>query len=153
MVKCSYQIDGLVQQHLVEGHCKSTVDMMSVEKCHTDDSADKMEVRQVVGIDARIRVDLQRVNVLTRVQEQAVVRVQHLVGQQVEPLPRHAPVIESVLPLELDHQSFAEVFRTHFDDLSVRLFEDLLSTHLQSAVPGSWLQRGELGSENFDFGY
>lgn len=38
-------------------------------------------------VDSRVRVYLQCVNVITGVLEQAVVRVQHLMGQQVEPLP------------------------------------------------------------------
>ena len=42
------------------------------------------------GVDGGVGVNLQRVDVVTGILEQAVVRVQHLMGQQVEPLPvRH----------------------------------------------------------------
>ncbi len=38
-------------------------------------------------VDSRVRVDLQCVNVITGVLEEAIVRVQHLMRQQIEPLP------------------------------------------------------------------
>lgn len=38
-------------------------------------------------VDSRVWVYLQRVNVITGVLEQAIVRVQHLMRQQIEPLP------------------------------------------------------------------
>lgn len=38
-------------------------------------------------IDSRVRVDLQCVNVIAGVLEQAVVGVEHLMRQQIEPLP------------------------------------------------------------------
>lgn len=38
-------------------------------------------------VDSRVRVDLQCVNVITGVLEQAVVGVEHLMRQQIEPLP------------------------------------------------------------------
>ncbi len=40
-------------------------------------------------VDSGVGVYLQRVNVITGVLEQAVVRVQHLMRQQIEPLPAH----------------------------------------------------------------
>lgn len=54
---------------------------------HSDEAADELEVLEVVGVDVGRRVDLQTVVVLARVLEQAVHRVQNLVGQQEEPLP------------------------------------------------------------------
>ena len=38
-------------------------------------------------VDSRVGVYLQRINVITRVLEQAVVWVQHLMRQQIKPLP------------------------------------------------------------------
>lgn len=38
-------------------------------------------------VDSRVGVDLQCVNVITGVLEQAIVRVEHLMRQQIEPLP------------------------------------------------------------------
>lgn len=53
-------------------------------------------------VDSRVRVYLQRVNVVTGVLEQAVVRVQHLMGQQVEPLPaQRTPQTET--PVSSEH--------------------------------------------------
>ena len=127
--------------------------MMPMEDGHSYDSAHKVEVGQMIGIDARIGVNLKRVNVLPRVQEQSVVGVQHFVGEQVEPLPRHAPVVESVLSLELDHQSLAEILRSHLNNLAVRLFKDFLATHFKSAVSGCGLQCGKFSSQDFDFSY
>lgn len=67
--------------------------MVSVENSHTDDAADKVEVGEVVWIDSRIRIDLQSVYVFAGVKEEPVVRVEHLVAQQVEPFSGHASVI------------------------------------------------------------
>ena len=41
--------------------------------------------------------DLQRVVVSGRVLEQPVVRVEHLLGQQIEPFPCHAAIVEADL--------------------------------------------------------
>lgn len=54
---------------------------------HGDEAADEAEVGEVVGVDGGGRVDLQAVVVLARILEEAVHGVEHLVGQQEEPLP------------------------------------------------------------------
>ena len=54
---------------------------------HGDEASDELEVLEVVGVDVGRRVDLQTVVVFTGVFKQAVHGVQHLVGQQEEPLP------------------------------------------------------------------
>ncbi len=71
-------------------------------------------------IDAAVRIDVQRVVVLARVAEEAVVRVEHLLRQQVEPLARHAAVVEALLAAELDHQPLAQVFGPQLHDAPVR---------------------------------
>ena len=105
----------------------------------------------MLGIDGGIRVDLQRVYVVARVLKEAVVRVQHLVGEQVEPFPSDAAVVEPFLTLEFDHEPFAQVFGSHLHDLSVRLFEDLLATHFQPAMSAVRLERLQLGSQGTQF--
>lgn len=57
---------------------------------HSDDAADEAKEGEVLRIDARRRVDLQRVVVRARVLEQAIVRVHELVRQPVEPLAARA---------------------------------------------------------------
>lgn len=58
---------------------------------HGDEAAYEAEVGEVVGVDGGGRVDLQAVVALAGVLKQAVHGVQHLVGQQEEPLPGRPP--------------------------------------------------------------
>ena len=73
------EVDRLVEQHLVEGHCKAAVDVVTVKNGHADDPANKVEVGKMIRIDARVRVDLQGVDVFARVEEESVIRVEHFV--------------------------------------------------------------------------
>ena len=52
--------------------------------------------------DSGIRVDLERVVVDGRVLEETVVRVEHLLGEKVEPLTSHSAVIETDFSIEFD---------------------------------------------------
>ncbi|RUS90107.1 hypothetical protein EGW08_002149, partial [Elysia chlorotica] len=80
------QCDGLAQQLLVERHREPPVQVVAVEDGHADHAPHKVEVRQLTyRVNSRVRVDLQSVDIISRVLKQAVVRVEHLVGQQVEP--------------------------------------------------------------------
>jgi hypothetical protein len=54
----------------------------------------------VLVTDPTVRVDLQSVVVRGGVLEQPVVGVEHLLGQQVEPLPSHAAVVEPDLEVQ-----------------------------------------------------
>ena len=54
---------------------------MSVENGQSDDPADEVKVGKVVGINSGVWIDLERVDVLAGVEEQSVVRVEHLVTQ------------------------------------------------------------------------
>ena len=56
---------------------------------HGNEASDELEVLEVVRVDVGGRVDLQAVVVLPSVLKQTVHGVQHLVGQQEEPLPAH----------------------------------------------------------------
>lgn len=57
------------------------------EAHHGDEAPDETKVCEMVGVDGRGRVDLQTVVVFAGVFEETVHRVEHLVGQQKEPLP------------------------------------------------------------------
>ena len=81
----------------------------------------------MVGVDSGVRIDLQGVYVIPGVLEEPIVRVEHLVTEQVEPLAGHAAVVQAVLAAELDHQALAQIFRTHFADLAIGVFKHLLS--------------------------
>lgn len=63
------------------------IKLFQSEAHHGDEASDEAEVREVVGVDGGGRVDLQTVVVFAGVFEQTVHGVQHLVGQQEEPLP------------------------------------------------------------------
>ena len=45
------QNNGFVEQHLVEGQCETTVEMVTVEDGQTHDPTDKVEVGQVLLYD------------------------------------------------------------------------------------------------------
>lgn len=53
---------------------------------HCDNTADKVEVLEVLGVDTRARVDLKSV-VVAGVLEQTIHRVENLMRQQEEVLP------------------------------------------------------------------
>lgn len=74
---------------------------------------------QTYWVDAGVRVDLQGVNVVPGVLEEAVVGVEHFMRQEVKPLSCHTSIVQSFLSLELDHQPLAKVFWSHLHDLSV----------------------------------
>lgn len=69
---------GLVKQHFIERSCETAVDMVTVKNSDAYNPAGEMEVRQVFWIYARVRIDLQRVIVVSRILKESVLRVQHL---------------------------------------------------------------------------
>lgn len=108
------QRDRLVQQLLVEGHREAPLQLVVVEHGYAQHPADEVEVGEVFRVDRGVRVDLQGIVIVPAVLEQAVLGVEHLAGQQVEPLARHPSVVEALLTTELHHQAFAHVFWSHF---------------------------------------
>lgn len=64
-----------VHQHFVKRQREPAVDVVAVEQRQADNAAHEVEVRQVVRVDRRVGVDLQRVDVFARVLEQAVARI------------------------------------------------------------------------------
>ena len=89
------QGDLLPQDHLVKGTDEKGVQEASVENGQAHDTSNKLEVAEMLGVDAGVRVDLQRVVVNGRILEQAVKGIEHLVGEEEEEL---ATGIVSMLP-------------------------------------------------------
>ena len=54
------QIDGLVEEHLVEWRGEPAVNVVTVEYGNTDDAADEIEVTEMIFIHGRIWIDLER---------------------------------------------------------------------------------------------
>lgn len=75
---------------------------------------------------------MQRVSVVAgvRVLEQAVLRVEQLPAQQVQPLPGHAAVVQALLAAELDQQSLAELLAAELHHEPVRFFENFVAGDL-----------------------
>lgn len=57
-----------------------------MEDSQADYPADKFEVVEVFRIDARVRIDLKGVIVVSRVFEQTVERIEHFVGEEEKEL-------------------------------------------------------------------
>ena len=77
--------------------------------------------------------------------EEAVVGVEHLLGQQEEPLAGHAPVVQPLLQLELDPEPrLQDVGPLQGHDAAVRLLEDVVPVQLHlEAVGNVRLDEGE----------
>lgn len=59
-------------------------------------------------------------NLRSRILKQPIVRVEHLLGHEEEPLPGQATVVQSFLSLKLHPQScFQQVWPLHREDASV----------------------------------
>ena len=54
------QIDGLVEEHLVEWRSEPAVNVVTVEYGNTDDAADEIEVTEMIFIHGRIWINLER---------------------------------------------------------------------------------------------
>lgn len=76
--------DLLLQDHLVERSDEVRIEEAAMEDTEPKTSTDELEVVQVLGVDARRRVDLKGIVVMRRVLEQAVEGVEHLVREQEE---------------------------------------------------------------------
>jgi hypothetical protein len=74
----------LPQHHLVEGTNEKGVQETTVENRETDYSADELEVVQMLGVDARVGINLQSVVVVGGVFEETVEGIEHFVGKEEE---------------------------------------------------------------------
>ena len=83
--------DLLAEDHLVERRDEVGIQEATVEDAKPQAPADELEIVQVLRVDTRRWVDLQRVVIVRRVLEQAVEGVEHLVGEQEEEFTRQTP--------------------------------------------------------------
>jgi hypothetical protein len=145
------QRDRLVQQLFIKRQREPSFQLVIVKNGYPQNPPDEMKIGQMLRIDGRIRIDLQRVVVVPAVLEQPVLRVEHLPRQQMQPLPRHPSVIQPLFPFELDHQPLAHILRPHLHNEPVTLLEDLVPGHLQPTVTALGLQRRQFRPEGFQF--
>jgi hypothetical protein len=120
----------LPENHLVEGSNEKCVQKAAVENRQTNNSANKLEVVQMLRIDARMGIDLQRVVVVRRVLEQTVEGVEHLMGKQEKELSRETSVIQTVFTVKLDHKSLLQIRSALSHNLVVRVLENMRSPNL-----------------------
>ena len=123
-----------------------------MENGKADTTADKLEIVQVLGINARCGIDLEGIVVLGRVLEQKAEGVVHLVREEEEEfsaaksiksparkrqmrVPRGDIIIPTFFTIELDHQPLLQIIRALFHDLGVTILKDMVSANLDLAVP------------------
>lgn len=63
--------DLLVQDHFVEGNDEKSIQESAMEDSKTNNAADETEVVEMLRVDARVRIDLQSVIVVSRIFEKA----------------------------------------------------------------------------------
>ena len=97
--------DQFAEHHFVEGPNEEPVKELAVVDGHAGYAPDELEVGDVLLVaHARVWVDLQRIVVRGRVLEEAVVRVEHVLREQVEPFSGQAAVVQTHLVVKLDPQ-------------------------------------------------
>ena len=98
-------------------------------------------------VNGRVGVDLQGVDVVPGVLEEPVVGVEHLMAEEVDPLPSNATVVQPILPTELDQHLLLEVTHSHLHDLPVGLLKDVLTRRLNATVAGLRLHSAQLRTQ------
>ena len=93
----------------------------------------KAEWNVIHRIDAAVGVDMKRVVVFAGVAEESVIRVEHLLREEVEPLAGHSAVVEPLFAAEFDHEPLAEVLRPQLHDAPVRFLRDINTSHQNAA--------------------
>lgn len=68
-------------------------------------------------VDGRVWVDLECVDIITGILEQPIVRVEHVLTQQVQPLSSNASIVQSILTSKLDQQFLLQLWNTEVQDL------------------------------------
>lgn len=96
-----------------------------MENCQSDNSSNELEVVQMFGIDAGVRVDLKGVIIVCGVLKKTIEGVEHFVREKEEVftrarlayetqefninVPRKSTIIQTVLAVKFDHQSFFQI--------------------------------------------
>ena len=128
------QGDLLPQNHLVKRSNKEGVQETAVENGQTNNTTNELEIVQMLGIDARMRIDLECVVVVCGVLEKAVEGVEHLVGKQEEELSGKTSVIQTVFSVKFDHESLLQISSALSHNLVVRVFENMRPPNLDMAL-------------------
>ena len=150
----------LLEDHLVEADDEVRIQETTVENAETEAATNKLEVVEVLRVDATVGVDLQSVVVVGRVLEQAVEGVEHLVRKQEEELseqsqtrweqssnaPGDTSVIQTVFTLKLDHQTLLQVTGRLPHDLGVTSLEQVVTRNLDMTLASVGSER-RLASE------
>jgi len=82
----------------------------------------------MIGIDERALIDLQAQ--IRRVLKETIVRIEHFMRQQEEPLACHASIVESLLALERQEQLSSQIIRMQLHYLIVRVVKQISPRHL-----------------------
>ena len=139
-----------------------------MEDGETQASTDELEVVEMLRVDPGMRVDLERVVVVRRILEETVEgielqmqrqrmsrtcnsdRTYHLVRQQEEEFSRQTTVIETILSIELDHQSLLEIVWSLPHNFGIRILKDVSSSDLDVTLSRN-RSKSRLGAEVDEF--
>lgn len=80
----------LPKHHLVECTDEERIQETTVENRQTNHTADEFEVIEMLRVDARVRINLQGIIIVSGVFEEAVEGVEHFVGEEEEKFTRRA---------------------------------------------------------------
>lgn len=84
--------DLLAQHHLIEGSDEEGIQEAAVEDSQTNHSADELEVIEMLGVHARVGINLQGVIIVGGVFEETVERIEHFVGEEEEEFTRQVSI-------------------------------------------------------------
>lgn len=76
--------DLLPQHHLVESSNEEGIQETTVEDSQTNHSADELEVIEMLGVHARVGINLQGIIIVGRVFEETVEGIEHFVREEEE---------------------------------------------------------------------
>ena len=102
-------------------------------------------------VDSRVWVDLQCVHVISGVLEEAVVRIEHLVREEIDPLSSDAAIIQTILTAKPNVKLFLQISHSHLHDLTIRLFKDVCPGHFNATVTSCRLEGMKLRSQRLHF--
>lgn len=95
--------DFLAQHHLVKGANEERIKEATVEDCQADNSANELEVIEVLWVDTRVGINLQGIIIVGGVFEETVEGVEHFVGQEEEKFTGKSLVLACNRPVKARH--------------------------------------------------
>jgi hypothetical protein len=84
VLKCDF----LSEHHLIKCANKERIQESAMENCQSDNSSNELEVVQMFGIDAGVRVDLKGVIIVCGVFKETIEGVEHFVREKEEVFTR-----------------------------------------------------------------